>query len=260
MKQGSVEIHVSQWSAASSQGSRSTDAPLIASTVERCLVGSGGLPLDSLVEGDGAFYWVLHVDITVCADGGGLVDAAALAAFAALADTVLPGITTSTTAADGDQEPGMEAVVDEAPSAGRKVDVSGVPLPVTLHAVAGRLVVDATDVEEACADAAVTVAVTPAGRVAAITSTSAPGKPCLTPTLVDAALRSAVAIAEASAPLRSAALASASSLPTADGTGSFDPTSMGGTASAEGLPSDAVAAAKAALGADAVAKGHLSPK
>ena len=231
---------------------------MIAATVQRCLVSAGGLPLETLVEGGGAFHWLLHVDITVCADGGGLVDAAALAAFAALADTVLPGITTTTTPGDGEEEGGVEAVVDELPSAGRKVDVSGAPLPVTLHAVAGRLLVDASSPEEAAADGSITLAVTPAGAIASMTTRSEPGTLCFTPTLLDMATKAAVAIAAASAPVRASVLAGATPLPQASGSGTMNPSDLPGGVTKEGLPVDPMAAVAAAVTKDAAPKGHLA--
>ncbi len=253
-------MHVNDWSQATSssnQSQRSTDAAVLAGTVQRCLIDSGSFPLSDLVEGDGAFMWKLHVDVTVCADGGGLLDAVALAVHAALADTALPKITLVATPGDGDEEGGVDAQVDEQLGAGRKLDLQGMPLAVTLHVIGGRLVLDATDTEEACAGGSITLAVTPSGEIAAMSSSSKPGVPCLTPTLVERSMHTAVAVAAASTRLHSQIASIATPLSAADGTGTFDPAAGLQECTPEGLPIDAISAEQAALKLDAAPAGFL---
>ena len=257
---GAVEVHVNDWSHATSsqnQTQRNADAAVLAASVQRCLIDSGSFPLSDLVEGDGAFTWKLHVDVTVCADGGGLLDAVSLAVHAALADTALPKITLVATPGDGDEEGGVDAQVDEQLGTGRKLQLQDMPLSVTLHVIAGRLVLDATDTEEACAGGSITLAVTPDGAIAAMSTNSKPGVPCFTPTLVERALQTAVAVAAASTRLHSQIASLATPLSAADGTGTFDPAAAMQEVTPEGFPVDALSAEEAALKMDAAPAGFL---
>lgn len=254
-------MHVNDWSQATSssnQSQRSTEAAVLAASVQRCLIDSGSFPLSELVEGEGAFTWKLHVDVTVCADGGGLLDAVSLAVHAALADAVLPKITLVVTPGDGDEAGGVDAQVDEQLGTGRKLQLHSMPLSVTLHVIAGRLVLDASDTEEACAAGSITLAVTPSGDIAAMSTNSKPGVPCFTPTLVERALQTAVAVAAASARLYAQITSLATPLSAADGTGTFDPMASLQEVTPEGFPVDAASAEEAAMKLDATPGGFLA--
>ena len=127
--------------------------------------------LDGAVDGalgiaDGAFCWVLQVDVTLLADDGGALAAVSLAAALALRDCRLPPVTHLPGEAGFDDDFEVDGALDAAvPLAGA---ADAVPVCVAVSALGGALVADCTPDEAACAEAALSFAVDRKGRVAAV--------------------------------------------------------------------------------------------
>ena len=109
--------------------------------------------------------WVLQVDALVLNAEGSLLDALSIAIKAALADTKIPQVTA---VAGPTAEDPAELELDDDPEACAHLDVSGVPLIVTLTQVGTHAVVDATHDEEAHMTAALSVAVDGKGLVRSV--------------------------------------------------------------------------------------------
>jgi exosome complex component RRP42 len=102
----------------------------------------------------GRYCWVLHVDVLVLSDGGGNVaDALALAAAAALSDTILPLLRpTEGDGVDGSEEAGDYEIEHAAPPVRLHAALADAcPVSVTLRQIGSTFVVDASAAEELCA-------------------------------------------------------------------------------------------------------------
>jgi exosome complex component RRP42 len=117
--------------------------------------------------------WLLGVDCLVLSDDGSVLDALSLAAKAALADVTLPELRLVAGVAG-------EAAADfELASGDSRLDVSAVPILVTVHRFGSRWLLDASAAEARAADSALWVAVGPLGDVGA--SGCVPGSAALSP-------------------------------------------------------------------------------
>ena len=104
--------------------------------------------------------WRVHVDALVNAVGGGnLLDALCVAVRAALANTRVPCV--HAVPVDGGDELQLEVESDE--TAGTLIDVSRVPLAITLTRLGAHFLVDASPDEQCCATGSVTISVNPQG-------------------------------------------------------------------------------------------------
>jgi hypothetical protein len=151
----------------------------------------------------GKYAWRVHVDCLVLSCGGGLLDALALAAYAALADARIPRLRLVPTG----EAPGEMDVelIDDEPGAEFPFPAGGVPVALTFTQVGGHSVVDATDAEEACADSAVTLAINRSGHVVSLQATG--GSSGLPPQTLHAALEAGRTLAPALFARADAALA-----------------------------------------------------
>ena len=125
----------------------------LARVVDRGIRESHAVALDKLKLKDGK-VWMVNVDVHVLNHDGNLIDAAGLAAIAALATTKIPTI-----AADGS--------VDYEHRKGA-LPLSSHPIPVTVWKAGGKLILDPDLAEGFAATARLTVASTEDGRIAAL--------------------------------------------------------------------------------------------
>ncbi|KAI8471434.1 MAG: ribosomal protein S5 domain 2-type protein [Monoraphidium minutum] len=131
------------------------------------------MDLGALCVLSGKTAWRLHVDCLVLNDGGGLLSALSAAARAALAVTRLPKV--EVTMGEGsDDEPEIELGDD---SEGALLDVSALPVIITVGQIGSRCVADLTAEEEPCAAARLHVAVGPGGRVCGSSKAGGGGVP-----------------------------------------------------------------------------------
>ena len=129
---------------------------------------TGGVALDwrSLGVIPGRRAWLLALDAVVFSDDGAVLDALSIAAKAALADTVLPELLVTAPAADAAAAQTGHSDFELGNSM-RRLDVSSVPVIVTVSRIGAHHVLDACAAEAVHADAQLWAAVTAAGDVAA---------------------------------------------------------------------------------------------
>lgn len=151
--------------------------------LHRCLLGGASgagaaLHLPTLALVPGKLCWALHVDALVLGADGNLLDCAAVAVRAALADTGVPKVdVVSTEGGAGGGEVEVVDVDDGDPEGFARLDAARVPLVVTLTKVGKDYFVDASAAEEQAqqASASVSVAVTPEGRIAGVVKRTGAG-------------------------------------------------------------------------------------
>lgn len=131
----------------------------LSTTLTALLRTSGGLDLSQLCIVPGRHCWLLHVDVLILDEDGNLLDAIVLASRAALARCRLPGVAVE----EGGEE--TEIVLSDDPALSRLLDTASVPVTVTLCQLGASFVADATVSEEACSEAALSLAVDSAGSV-----------------------------------------------------------------------------------------------
>ncbi len=232
---GRVECSVEVWGAlggASGEAlppTRQAAADLgaeLSAAVTRLVASRGAVDVGKLCVLPGRHVWACHVDLVVVAGGGGsLLDACALAALAALADTRMPrlrlvrsdglgpggkGEGEEVTAAEAAASPSsFDIELDDDPAAAVPFPAEDVPVVLTLTQLGGRdddndaggggggggvVVVDADALEEAAASGAAVVAVNRRGHVCAL---SADGPAGLRPAALHAAVEAARGMAPA---------------------------------------------------------------
>ncbi|CAL5227658.1 g10664 [Coccomyxa viridis] len=120
------------------------------------------LDLRALSIVSGRTCWVLCIDALVLACDGSLLDALSIAVRAALQNTRIPLVEVGATE-DPDEEPELE--LDDDPANAKQVDVSRVPIIVTVCQMDDAFVVDPTAREEEAAEQACHIAVMPTGNV-----------------------------------------------------------------------------------------------
>lgn len=121
---------------------------------------SGGFDAEQLCIVEGKHCWCVFVDVLVLESDGNDLDAAVLAARAALKATKLPGVSV-----EEDAETATESLsLSDDPSEAKALNVDGVPVAVTLCQIAQSSVdyfVDPSQAEGECALTKLTVAVDP---------------------------------------------------------------------------------------------------
>ena len=118
--------------------------------------GAGAaLDMSQLCIQRGKTCWLLQCDALVLSADGSVLDALSVAIAAALADARIPKVTA--VAGPNPDDP-AELELDDDPEECTRLDISGVPLIVTLTRVGAHAVVDATE-DEALGDYALAVAV-----------------------------------------------------------------------------------------------------
>ncbi len=118
--------------------------------------GSGGLDLKALCVRPGKACWTLAVDVTCACDRGSMLDALSVAVRAALADAKIPKVTIAGVGSDGE---GGELEIDDDPDECSRVDMSRCGVVVTTTKIGRHGVIDATDEEEECGEASMSVGV-----------------------------------------------------------------------------------------------------
>ncbi len=124
-------------------GPPSEDAVELARVVDRGIRESKAIELEKLCIEAGEAVWIINIDIHVIDHDGNLLDAAGLAALAALKDTKIPKYE--------DEKVIREETTGELP-------VVDMPLPVTISKIAGKMLIDTNLEEENAADARIAIA------------------------------------------------------------------------------------------------------
>ncbi len=128
----------------------------LARVVDRGIRESKCIDVKKLVIKAGELVWGVNIDICSINDEGGLQDAAALAALAALRDVRLPKLTD-----DGDVDYDAEKTSEKLPLARE-------PVEVTVIKIGDHYIVDPLSAEEKAVEARITAGVTEKGTVCAL--------------------------------------------------------------------------------------------
>ena len=131
-------------------------------SLRRLLLSPGALSLQKLCIVPGQYCWQLFVDALVLDSDGNLFDALSMACRAALADAKLPKLNILS---EGNT---VEIQISDDPSEMEMLDVSTVPVNVTLTKIGSQFVVDPCLEEELCQSTRLTVAVNSKGNTLAI--------------------------------------------------------------------------------------------
>lgn len=126
----------------------------LARIVDRGVRESKTIDFKKLCIKEGEKVWLILIDIVTLNDSGNLFDASALAAYAALQNTVLPKL-------DGDN-------VDYTEKTNKKLELKNMPLSVTVCKIGNKFIVDPTTEEEKVVDARLTVATIEDGTLCAL--------------------------------------------------------------------------------------------
>ncbi|KAI9298223.1 hypothetical protein K502DRAFT_286886 [Neoconidiobolus thromboides FSU 785] len=137
----------------------------IAQILQRGLCGpQGGIDLKKLCIIPKNACWCLYIDALVLGISGNLIDAISYAIYAALANTRLP----MTVIEDvGDNQFEFEVIDDD----NQSIPVPGwenVPILTTLSKIGDRYILDSTNMEEHCSDAALHVAINSKGNICGV--------------------------------------------------------------------------------------------
>ncbi|KAJ1806319.1 hypothetical protein LPJ75_005079, partial [Coemansia sp. RSA 2598] len=138
-------------------------------------------------------YWVLHVDALVLDVKGGITDALVWATRAALLSTRLPRVVVESIPDDNGVMQAEFDVVDDPEDMTMLEGVEDMPIAVTFTRIGRRFVVDASEQEEAVAQARMTVAVSPKMDICAVQKGGVLRG--FTPTLLSEVLQTAQTIA-----------------------------------------------------------------
>lgn len=131
----------------------------MSTTLLAMIKDSGGLNRKSLSIVPGKHCWSIFVDVLILGEDGNVMDAIMLATRAALQRTRLPGVTVE----EGGEA--TEIVLSDNPSLARAIDVSSLPISVTLSQIGQAFVVDATIPEEVCTESSLLIAVNRDGEI-----------------------------------------------------------------------------------------------
>lgn len=135
-------------------GPPSMQAIELARVVDRGIRESKAIDVKKLCIKAGEKVWMVSIDIVTINDAGNLLDAAGLAAIAALKDTKFP------------KYEGLK--VDYKELTKEKLPLAKMPVPVTVIKIGNNLLVDPTSEEEEFIDARLTVATTEKGEICAM--------------------------------------------------------------------------------------------
>ncbi|KAG1674611.1 hypothetical protein FOA52_001860 [Chlamydomonas sp. UWO 241] len=134
-------------------------------------VAGYGVDLRALSIVSGKQCWNIYVDALVLNDDGNVLCALSLASLAALANTRIPGV--EIVQGEDNDEPEIE--LDDDMDNATTLELGGVPVIVSVSQVGAASVLDLSLAEEACARAALHVAVDASGRVCGVTKGGAKG-------------------------------------------------------------------------------------
>jgi len=141
-------------------GPPSETAVEIARVVDRGIRESKSIDMEKLCIKEGEKVWAVSIDVHILNHDGNLIDAASLAAIAALHDTKLPKY---------DEERGV--IVKDGPavvSSGKKLGMKDKPIEVTIFKIGSKLFVDPTVEENESIEARVTMATNEKGNLCAM--------------------------------------------------------------------------------------------
>ncbi len=126
----------------------------LARVVDRGIREGKAIDVKKLCIKEGEKVWIVSIDVVTINDSGNLLDAAGLAAIAALKDARFPKF-------DGEK-------VDYKELTKEKVPISKIPIPITVVKIGNNLLVDPTNEEEEFIESRLTVATIENGEICAL--------------------------------------------------------------------------------------------
>jgi exosome complex component RRP42 len=155
-----------------------TEDSALGSSLQALLGAPGVLPLEALVVVPGQWQWRLLVDALVLADDGCALDAASVAAAAALRAARLPALRVLRSGGPPPLPEVVELELDDDPGAAWAVPCADtLPLALTMHFIRGNAIVDATAEEAVCSTASTCIGINRKGRVCFLQSSGRDGIP-----------------------------------------------------------------------------------
>lgn len=147
--EGALAVTAELWPLASEKfelGPPGIQAIELARVVDRGIRESHFIDMKKMCIKEGELVWMVFIDIYPINDDGNLIDAAALAAVAALKNAVFPVL-------EGDKIKFGELTA-------KKLPLGNAPFTVTLYKIGKKFVLDPSSTEEECAKARITAAAT----------------------------------------------------------------------------------------------------
>ncbi len=130
------------------------DAIELARVVDRGIRESKAVPPKKLCITEGEKVWIVSIDLVPLNVAGNFLDTAGLASIAALKVSKFPKY-------DG-------TAIDYSELSDESVPLEKLPIPVTVHKIAGKYVVDLTDTEEETSDSRLTVTTLEDGKICSV--------------------------------------------------------------------------------------------
>ncbi len=131
------------------------DSIELSRVVDRGIRESNTIAVEDLCIEPGEKVWMVFVDINITNHDGNLIDAAGMAAIAALMSAKVPKINEDGTVNRDGEYKGSLPVKD-------------IPVPVSVGIINSTMIVDATKLEEQCIDSRITITTTKAGNYCAM--------------------------------------------------------------------------------------------
>lgn len=147
--EGGITVTAELWPLASEKfelGPPGIQAIELARIVDRGIRESRFIDLKKLCIKEGELVWMVFIDLYPINDDGNLIDASALAAVAALKNAVFPKL-------EGDKVKFGELTT-------KKLPLNNIPFTITLYKIGKKFLLDPSSIEEECAKARITAAVT----------------------------------------------------------------------------------------------------
>ncbi|MBN2566617.1 exosome complex protein Rrp42 [Candidatus Woesearchaeota archaeon] len=135
-------------------GPPSIQAIELARVVDRGIRESKAIDMAGLCIAEGEKCWVVVLDIMTINDEGNLIDASGIGAYAALTRTVFPKY--------------EDGKIDYKAKTGKRLELSRVPVPVTVIKIGRHLIIDPTTEEEKAMDSRLTVTTDEKGIIVAL--------------------------------------------------------------------------------------------
>lgn len=162
--EGRIEVFVDCSANASPifEGRGGDDLALELSCALKRTLSNGAMDMNSLCIIPGKCCWILHIDALVLECGGNLFDALSIGVKSSLYSTRLPKLEIIGEGTEKDIE------ISDDPYDTIPLNVSNVPVLITLNKVGSRYVVDATAEEESCSECQLLISVSEKGRVCSV--------------------------------------------------------------------------------------------
>ena len=134
---------------------------------------SNGIDLSSLCVIPGEQCWILYIDVVVLAANGPVTDAVSMAIYAALKNTRIPKYTiiaSETSDMVGQDTGGATVEISDDPAEGTLLNVTRVPISLTLSHVGTDFLVDVTEEEVQSSETQVTMGVNRNGEISGLST------------------------------------------------------------------------------------------